>query len=1092
MSATLDDLVNSTTALLNAVNVSKATLDAKEATSITKASEAAASAATANTKAGEAAGSASQALAIYGTTAAQQAAVTAATNQANLAAGYATAAASAIQQDISGVTAAALHRAPNAITAMFIYDTSQDSDGGAWTERCQNTSWYNEALNGKWLGAAASEAAARAVSGATTGDYFQLTTDGKFYSLNASSGKTEVFRGNKAKFPKLAAIIAEAASVTIYDLTAPGRPMWMRFVGTATATVSAKTMISGADSVSAVNGVLFVGGNGTDLTGLTIIDFVKGKASWRTTTGYTWNRTIATRNTAGGYTTVDAAVAGIVNATVYSIAATVLPNAPIDPVSNLPVPTIAVLTNGGVSVIRHDGTVSSHALTYSAQDNLSIVKGRLYYSNQNQQGGYKSIRLRDITGSSFAAPRVAQITFSPNKIAVAPDSTAFSPKLDTYGLIYIARANEPSPTKTPVCNITDTYNTGFMAGDIRRCYLSDTGAGSVSNPATVDDRCYKAATATINGTLTKAAVATNAQLMGYSGFSALNYIQGAYSADLDFGTGEWSLSAWALIKDITTNLARYSGDLSNAAWYEQPGTVVSGTGSVPVRTANYTTTPSGNPATRLQFNLNGGTTGTDRSGISQTIDQTFGDIRLMSFWAKTNDGSTVNVLGVVAGSSTSSVVTVTPTWTKFTVKLVANVTNPTSTIRFGLNGAETSQSCDISVGEVQVEKVNNKTDQNNAGIYVPTTTVALSAPTVIAHRGYSSGAYIKIGTNSDADPKLTATAFDGTTTRTVTTASAYNTGQWVKARAAYTTDGTLAISVNGATVATATGAPLLTLNNSNAVLTIGNNYALDAPFPGSLALVKLSASVPTAEQIVWMYEQERALFRDGANCVLPDSGVVQMLSYDDYTDRWLAVSNTNESTWQGLVRVASAVPSSGTFSRCRLKSGIKLLARATTSPGVDVTIPAYGLMEELFKRQEAVAKGRNVATFDFDTIGFTGNLTNGSNSVASVSVTSGTPYVGMGVTGTGIPANTTITAISGATYTLSANATANGTAVAIGQTTFTLPVGYSTGTVRSAGSLKREGATKDYVLAFDGFKETSIFATSPGSGTWVQIEGVRG
>ena len=36
---------------------------------------------------------------------------------------------------------------------------------------------------------------------------------------------------------------------------------------------------------------------------------------------------------------------------------TVLPNAPIDDITGLPVPTIAVATNGGVSVIKDDGSV---------------------------------------------------------------------------------------------------------------------------------------------------------------------------------------------------------------------------------------------------------------------------------------------------------------------------------------------------------------------------------------------------------------------------------------------------------------------------------------------------------------------------------------------------------------------------------------------------------------------------------------------------------------------------------------------------------------------------------------------------------------
>ena len=39
------------------------------------------------------------------------------------------------------------------------------------------------------------------------------------------------------------------------------------------------------------------------------------------------------------------------------VAMTVLPNAPIDSATGLPVPTIAVATAGGVSVIKDDGTV---------------------------------------------------------------------------------------------------------------------------------------------------------------------------------------------------------------------------------------------------------------------------------------------------------------------------------------------------------------------------------------------------------------------------------------------------------------------------------------------------------------------------------------------------------------------------------------------------------------------------------------------------------------------------------------------------------------------------------------------------------------
>ena len=32
------------------------------------------------------------------------------------------------------------------IGGVYVYDTSRDSDGGAWRYRTQNTSWYNETL----------------------------------------------------------------------------------------------------------------------------------------------------------------------------------------------------------------------------------------------------------------------------------------------------------------------------------------------------------------------------------------------------------------------------------------------------------------------------------------------------------------------------------------------------------------------------------------------------------------------------------------------------------------------------------------------------------------------------------------------------------------------------------------------------------------------------------------------------------------------------------------------------------------------------------------------------------------------------------
>jgi hypothetical protein len=313
------------------------------------------------------------------------------------------------------------------------------------------------------------------------------------------------------------------------------------------------------------------------------------------------------------------------------------------------------------------------------------------------------------------------------------------------------------------------------------------------------------------------------------------------------------------------------------------------------------------------------------------------------------------------------------------------------------------------------------TGEFSFGEWFGTTTAALST---LIDRSAATGPYYRLG--MDATGKLVATLNDGTTTRTVTTPAAYNTGVYGKARATYLPTGKLGITVNGVEVASVTGAPLLSMNNANAVLTIGNSRTLDAPFPGSITLVKLGATVPTVEQSLWMYEQEKQMFREGAQITLPAATAVTDLAYDESQDKWTAVQPGYESSFTGLIRTSAAVPSAGSFSKVEAKGGVKLLARTTTSPGVDVTIPAYGLREELIRRAEAAAKA-NRPEMDVDV-----------DFIAA-------------------------------------------------QTDWTAPAGFVITGVSLASGKKREGATKDYIKLFDGFRETARMAVAPGAGVWGQF-----
>jgi hypothetical protein len=65
----------------------------------------------------------------------------------------------------------------------------------------------------------------------------------------------------------------------------------------------------------------------------------------------------------------------------------------------------------------------------------------------------------------------------------------------------------------------------------------------------VADRSVNGNGLNIVGNVTKSAVATGAELVGYSGFSSNNYLQQPYNSDLDFGTGDFCVMGWVKIAD---------------------------------------------------------------------------------------------------------------------------------------------------------------------------------------------------------------------------------------------------------------------------------------------------------------------------------------------------------------------------------------------------------------------------------------------------------------------------------------------------------------------------------------------------------------
>ena len=356
---------------------------------------------------------------------------------------------------------------------VFVYDTSKDSDGGAWRKRTQNTSWYNE-------------------------------------TLNTST------RGSRKDFPAVAVIVLSANAITIYDGDDPEMPMWMIFWRYENGASSGNTTNwnggGGAlTSISALNGHIVLGG----YSGGRGFYLIKDKfAVYYTAAGglYTQPGGLSRRNELYvAWGTADSDYKQINNQSINDVAMTVLPNSPIDADTGLPVPTFALATNGGVNVIHSDGSVISITNTQDSstfnfcQDVQFRSDGGIVWS-ADSTGNSSAPRfvhvLHVIPTSNFVHTTVANPSntdefyartttsadaqfISASGLQALQESAGTTNVGTTDGLSSFAY-NKADAAKGLTNHINTDYNTGWMHGDIKLATLSDTdttnaGAEIVTN-----------------------------------------------------------------------------------------------------------------------------------------------------------------------------------------------------------------------------------------------------------------------------------------------------------------------------------------------------------------------------------------------------------------------------------------------------------------------------------------------------------------------------------------------------------------------------------------------------------------------------------
>jgi len=221
------------------------------------------------------------------------------------------------------------------------------------------------------------------------------------------------------------------------------------------------------------------------------------------------------------------------------------------------VPTIAVATDGGVSVIKDDGTVVD--LTYLASTNNEAggvwfpASGGIAWQSRSASGGYVyTMAERQIPASDKStAPDAIYANFGQggafsDLVTVGylqPQSFLDGAIGSPDGLTHLAE-NTTTSTNGMVAYTTSDYSTGWMPGDIKGAWLASTDDTDLVASDTIADRSVNANGLAVNGTVTKTAVATGAELVAYSGFSATNYLEQPYNSDLDFGTGDFCVMTW--------------------------------------------------------------------------------------------------------------------------------------------------------------------------------------------------------------------------------------------------------------------------------------------------------------------------------------------------------------------------------------------------------------------------------------------------------------------------------------------------------------------------------------------------------------------
>ena len=737
---------------------------------------------------------------------------------------------------------------------LFVYDTRKDSDGGAWRKRTSHTSWYNE--------------------------------------------PPSATRGARKEFPSVAIIAFDDAtpdSVTIYDGDDPNLPMWMVFNSDYSGSNYGGLIYilsAGSGGIAALNGTI-VGGR-------SFVSFIDDNlGGYWFTNGFWRNDGEGIINRNNLYLNKQHNSVAILNSTIYDVAMTVLPDAPIDTATGLPTPTIAFGTASGMCVTHNAGDggfaeSSIYDLTgFSPVDTVDFSDDKLLIHVLIGTTTYAAVGRRKLT----ADIALDSWEFGNQWNTGHPDKRANLPKSMTKALltpynklVFAGASGTPVNTTTYLenrgmfqiqmdpnvesngdqsfnkCEITTTYNTGWMHGNTRRTNLATTDSSSVLSSTNL----------VTNGDFSNGTTGWTPHQSGGSNQNSLT-INGSGQAVWTVDSGQYWVyqQITGLVAGKTYMVTATLVSRNTNAWLR----VGSGTGG------------SSELLDAMNWSSNG--TATD---YFFTVPIGWTNNIYINFGAQSGTGNNIVIDDVILSEADPE-----------------RAFNGTSTKNLGLRTFGTINRNPVATGAELVAYSNwsssnffkgryfNSDDDPGSGDHSVKVWVKTSAD--------HTGVFWSVRNASNASVWLqfwlnTGNNIEyGSSSARLTKNYDIIDGRW---HCLYGVKNSSAIKlyVDGIEVGTTSTTGSDPGLDSGSIFRIGNHYDNNHHFQGSLALLTYELSAPSAEMVKRIYEEEKLLFRENAKCTLyGTSDIVTAIGHDDISNTLHVGTSSGRSEFRGLNRI---------------------------------------------------------------------------------------------------------------------------------------------------------------------------------------------